>query len=120
MRYLAKLEPHNKERWLLRAIAEAPGQREARCDLAEYYYFKELWPQCYAAALSALAITDKSLSYLCESDAWTWLPHDYAAIAAYRMGIYGVALEQGRLAVQFAPYNQRLGENLIHYEGATR
>lgn len=120
MRYLAKLEPHNRERWLLRAIAEAPEQREARCELAEYYYTQKLWPQSYAAALSALAITDKSLSYLCESDAWSWLPHDQVAIAAYNMGLHRVALEHGRLAVQFAPYNERLGENLIHYEGAAQ
>lgn len=118
MRYLAKLEPDNRESWLLKAIAEAPEQREARCDLSQHYQDQGQWLQSYAMALSALEITEKPLVYLCEEDAWSWKPYDLIALALFKLGRYSEALQHGRKAVELAPYDKRLSDNLEHYEGA--
>lgn len=118
MRYLAKLEPDKTESWLLRAIAEAPGHREPRVDLANYYQQNQRWLDGYAMAKSALEITEKPLEYLCESDSWGYLPHDIIAVCSYRLQWHKEAVEQGRKAVELAPYIPRLHENLKFYEGA--
>lgn len=118
MRYLAKLEPIERESWLLKAIAEAPEQREARCDLAQHYQNQGQWLQSYAMAYSALEITEKPLVYLCEHDAWSFLPHDLIALAAFKLGKFAEALQHGRKAAELAPYDKRLSDNLEHYEGA--
>ena len=65
-----------------------------------------------------MAITEKPLEYLCEEDAWGFLPYDLAAICAYRLGHFEEALNFGREAVQLAPNIERLNENLKFYEGA--
>lgn len=118
MRYLAKLEEQERESWLLKAIAESPNSREPRVDLAEYYYSKSMWLDCYTIANSALRITKQPLEYLVESDAWGYLPHDLIAISSYNMDKYEEAVKHGQLAIKFAPWIERLKENLIHYEGA--
>lgn len=118
MRYLAKMDHENQESWLLKAIAESPISREPRVDLAEFYYSKGQWLDCYAVAHSALKITQQPLEYLVESDAWGYLPHDLIAISAYNLDNYKEALEQGLKAVELAPRLDRLKENLTHYEGA--
>ena len=116
MRYLAKLEIENTESWLLKAIAESPTQREARCDLAVLYGKQERWFESYALAKSALEIKEKPLFYLCEFDAWSYLPHDLMAIASYRLGNYEEAKIQGKIALDLAPFERRLRDNLGHYE----
>lgn len=118
MRYLAKLEESERESWLLKAIAESPNSREPRVDLAEYYYSKSFWLDCYTMAHSALRITQQPLEYLVESDAWGYLPHDLIAISAFNMGKFEEAISHGQRAVELAPWIDRLKENLIHYKGA--
>lgn len=119
MRYLAKLETHLTESWLLRAIAEAPTHREARVELAQFYHDNARWLDCYAMAKSALAITDQPLEYLCEPDAWGYLPHDLIALSSWWMGKQGEALEQGRKACELSPADERLAKNLHFYERGT-
>jgi len=118
MRYLAKMDSDNQESWLLRAIAESPISREPRVDLAEMYYSQGAWLDCYATAHGALKITQQPLEYLVEADAWGYLPHDLVAISAYNLGKFEEALEQGKKAIELAPWIERLKENLKHYEGA--
>lgn len=118
MRYLAKMEESSRESWLMKAIAESPNSREPRVDLAEHYYTKELWLDCYTTAKSALRITQQPLEYLVESEAWGYLPHDLIAISAYRLEKYEEAIEHGRIAAKLAPWIDRLKTNLEYYEGA--
>ena len=120
MRYLAKIEPQDREGWLQLAIEEAPGRREALVDMAKHQYEQENWPDCYAASISALSITEKPLEYLCEDFAWGEAPHDYAAIAAYRLGNYNEALKHGENAVKLAPNDERLNTNLQYYQEAVK
>lgn len=119
MRYLATLEPHRAEHWLLRAAAEAPHRREPWVDLARHYYTHHNWAACYGAALRALQITEKPLEYLCEADAWGYLPHDLAAIAAWHLRITDQAAQHGRDALAIAPHDPRLKSNLEHYREGT-
>ena len=118
MRYLAQLETGQTERWLLRATAEAPHRREPWVDLAQHYHDTNQWALCYAAALRALTVTEQPLEYLCEADAWGAKPHDLAALAAYRLGLYDQAHYHGGKALSIDPANERLAENMQHYTHA--
>ena len=119
MRYLAKLQPDQAERWLLKATAEAPHRREPWVDLAQHYHDQQQWPLSLAAALRALEVTEQPLEYLCEPDAWGARPHDLAAIAAHWLGLPPLAQRHGHEAVQADPTNERLQRNLTHYGNGT-
>lgn len=120
MRYLAKCEPENREVWLTQAVEECPNRREALVDLAQYYYDKQMWAQCYQASCNALLITDRPLEYLNEEHAWGCLPHDLAAISAYQLGNYKEAVEQGTAALNLSPQDERLQSNLVFYVNALK
>lgn len=121
MRYLAKIEKDKTEYWAQRAVEEAPGRREPLVDLAKYYYEKNDWPKCYDAASAALEIKEKPLEYLCEDEAWGFAPHDYKALAAFRIGKPREAVEHGTMALQLASdanEKKRLSSNLSFYVSA--
>jgi hypothetical protein len=123
MRYLAKIEKDKTEYWAQRAVEEAPGRREPLVDLAKYYYEKSDWEKCYDAAKAALEIKEKPLEYLCEDEAWGFAPHDYLAIAAFRIGKYKDSVEHGAMATQLVSdetEKQRLSSNLSFYVSALR
>lgn len=115
MRYLAKMTDDTEE-WLKKAIDQAPGRREALVDLAKYYYETNNWKSCLKFAEEALGIKEKPLEYLCEEFAWGAAPWDYAAIAAYNLGLTDIALEYGMKAVELSPTDERLQRNLIFYK----
>ena len=114
-RYLAKMVPHAADFHLYRAIAEDPTRRESWVDLALYYHNKHNWLGCRNAASMALAITEKPLDYLCEAEAWGWLPHDLMAIACHHLGDSDEAFSHGSEAVALNPNDERLKTNLTHY-----
>jgi tetratricopeptide (TPR) repeat protein len=105
------------ESWYHKAAAEAPHTREPWVALAKLYYEQHKWAESYGAATRALSITHKELVYTTEPASWGALPHDYAAIAAYRLGLKDVAIEQGSLALELEPEDGRLKENLAWYLG---
>jgi glycosyltransferase involved in cell wall biosynthesis len=115
MRYLAKMTDETED-WLKKSIAQAPGRREALVDLSQYYYKNGDWENCLKFAEEALDIKEKPLEYLCEEFAWGSAPWDFAAIAAYNLGITDVALEYGMKAVELSPTDERLQRNLIFYK----
>ena len=116
MRYLAKCEPGRKVDWLLRASLEAPGLREPWVDLAVAYREQGKWGPCYAAAMTALAITERELLYLTEGYAWGASPHDEAAQAAYYLGMYDEALRHGARALELDPISERMRSNMAFYQ----
>jgi glycosyltransferase involved in cell wall biosynthesis len=118
MRYLAKLEPHQKEQWLVKAHMEAPWRREALVELAQHLYETESWASCLHFSRKALEITEKPLDYLCEDFAWGWRPWDLAAISAYHMENYNEAYKYGNMALQLNPTDERLKTNLRYYSVA--
>jgi len=117
MRYLSKIEKDKTEYWATRAIQEAPGRREPHIDLAKYYYETSNWQLCYDAAVAALDIKERPLEYLNEAESWGYAPHDLCAIAAYHLGNFTVAVEQGQLALDLCPPEEktRLSSNLSFY-----
>lgn len=118
MRYIAKIDHKNAVKWLDQAISQAPGRREALVELAQSYYSSEDWEKCLAAARAALFIAEKPLDYLCEEFAWGYIPHDLAAISAYRLGHQEAALIHGTKALELRPTDDRLSTNLVYYRAA--
>lgn len=118
MRYLAKCDPLNAWWWLENATIECPERREAWVDMAQLDYDNEEWQDCLWAATRALQVTERPLEYLCEDRAWGPLPHDLAAIAAFKLGYYHEAEFHGVEAVKLSPYEDRLVENLQFYRKA--
>jgi glycosyltransferase involved in cell wall biosynthesis len=118
MRYISKMDDdYDITRWWLNlAIKEAPDRREAYVELAQHYYNHKEWSECLDIAQKALEITVKPLEYLCEEFAWGSAPWDYAAIAAYNLGLTDVALEYGMKAVELNPTDERLQRNLMYYK----
>jgi glycosyltransferase involved in cell wall biosynthesis len=115
--YVALGDQIAAEAWYHKAAAEAPHTREPWVALAKLYYEQHKWAESYGAAMRALSIKNKELVYTTEAASWGPFPHDYAAIAAYRLGMTEVAIEQGRLACELDPDDKRLQENLLWYTG---
>jgi hypothetical protein len=84
-------------------------------ELAQYYHDHHNWLSCRNAASQALGIAEKPLDYLCEAEAWGWLPHDLMAIASYRLGDKTTAWHHGGEAVRLNVNDDRLRENLKWY-----
>jgi glycosyltransferase involved in cell wall biosynthesis len=114
--YNSKGESDEAIRWNLRAAAESIGDREAWVELARLYYARQDWQGVLFAADKALAIKERPASYICEPFAWGFEPHDLKALAAYNLGLKKVALEQGELALSFAPNDERLKNNVNFYK----
>jgi tetratricopeptide (TPR) repeat protein len=115
MRYLAKTEPHHAVEWLTQAVNQAPGRREPLVELAQHYYHKQDWANCYKYSKEAIAIEEKPLDYLCEEFAWNELPWDLLALSAYHLGKKLEAVKYGKVALKYAPDNERLQRNLAYY-----
>jgi glycosyltransferase involved in cell wall biosynthesis len=115
-RYLYKIT--GDVAWLEQAVEEAPYRREGWVDLAFHYYDEGLWGECLKYASKALSIKEKPMEYLTEAFAWGDLPHDLAAIAAYRMGYFYEAQRRGMEAVKLSPYDDRLKSNYRVYAEA--
>jgi hypothetical protein len=98
--------------WFQRAVAEAPDTREPWCDLAKQCYLMSRWAESLGAALSCLAIQKRELLYTVDPEVWGWQPHDWASIAAWNLQMYDLAHEHAKKAVDLAPDNLRLRQNL--------
>lgn len=94
------------------AAMETPGHREPLVTLAQHYYEKADWQKCYEYALKALAITVHPMDYTCTPEAWGYLPHDLASIAAWNLRMYQESVEQAKLALERSPSDTRLKNNL--------
>ena len=91
MRYIARclraLEQDTEaERWLHRAVAEAPHLREPYMDYAQLLYTQERWYGLVDVLCAALAITERPRTYICEADAWGSLPYDLLSLAYAHLG----------------------------------
>lgn len=109
---LSTAEPDDKVFWLKMAALETPGHREPLTNLAQHYYNTQDWTNCYKYATNALKITVHPMDYTCTPEAWGYLPHDLASIAAWNLGMYKESLEQAELALSRNPNDDRLKNNL--------
>jgi glycosyltransferase involved in cell wall biosynthesis len=100
---------------LYRALLQDPCRRETLVALAQHYHDHAQWQACYQYANAALLITVKPLDYLCEADAWGWLPYDLAAISSWHLGYRHEAKTYGEQAALLNPGDDRLRANLAWY-----
>lgn len=101
--------------WYRRACAEAPHTREPWCELALACHRKRLWEECFAAASTALKITERQFVYTADPACWGARPHDLLAISAYALGMTELAQKHGQIAVDLEPNDARLVTNLALY-----
>jgi tetratricopeptide (TPR) repeat protein len=109
---LGTVDTDNRVYWLKCAALEVPSHREPHVELARYYYQKAEWQPCWEHAQKALAINTHPMDYTCSEEAWSWLPHDLAAIAAWNLGLKQEARTHAQQAVQALPTDTRLQNNL--------
>ena len=100
---------------LYRALMQDPCRRETLVALAQHYHDHANWQACRQFAETALGIRTKPLDYLCEADAWGWLPYDLAALACWHLGSKAAARFYGEQACRLAPTDSRLRTNLEWY-----
>ena len=112
--YSEKGNSHEALKWFRLAVAEAPGTREPWVELSVQCYRLNMWAESYAAAKSALQITDKALVYTMDPEVWGEKPWDYASIAAWNLGLKDEAINLCQKALELAPHDERIGRNL-HY-----
>lgn len=98
-------------KWARLAVAEAPGTREPWVELSMLCYQFKMWAEGYAAAKSALQITDKALVYTMDPSVWTEKPWDLASICAWNLGLKDEARHLLDKALEFAPTDNRLLSN---------
>jgi len=115
--YEALNNPVEREKSLLKAAMEAPETREPWVAMADMCYQQGRWPECYAYAMKAVNIKHRANNYTEDPNCWGWRPHDFAAIAAFRLGLKDAAIEQGKIAVELEPGDERLKNNLKFYLG---
>ena len=94
-------------------VIEAPNTREPWCEVAKLTYKRRHWAECYGAAMSALEVKERELVYTVDPEAWGALPHDYASIAAWNIGLKDQAIFHAKQAVSLNPDDERLQKNLI-------
>ena len=120
MRFLSRAaealgKPQEAEQWLLRACGEAPWLREPWLEASMLAAGRGAWSGSLFFAENALRITERGQSYINEPESWGARPYDLAALAAYRMGLFALAMEYGRQALEQEPDDARLRENLRFY-----
>lgn len=117
MRYIAKCcqakgDLKQTRLWLYRAVAECPRVREPYLQLAKLAYMQSDWPLCFLMVEKALAIKEKSGSYLHEPGSWGYSLYDLGAISCYWLELYEKAFEYAKTACEMEPQNERLKNNL--------
>lgn len=109
-------QPWEAERMFMLASMEAPNTREPWFELAALMYRQQRWSECYAFALKCISIADRELVYTVDPEVWGHQIHDYAAIAAYWLGMTKKAIHHGEFAAAFAPDDLRIQNNLLMYK----
>lgn len=103
-------------RWVRLACAEDPTIRENWHELAYACYQKNIWPECYGAAKTALSIEHNIAQHTYNPAAWGYLTHDLLALSAYNLKLKEEAVKHGQIAVDLAPHIERLKTNLKFYK----
>ena len=105
-------DTHQALKWFRLAVAEAPNTREPWVELSMQTYRLSMWAESYAAAKSALQITDKQAVYTMDPEVWGEKPWDLASVAAWNLGLKDEAVNLCQEALKFAPEDSRLLANL--------
>ncbi|MDR1066796.1 MAG: glycosyl transferase family 2 [Clostridiales bacterium] len=99
-------------RWYYKAVAEAPHLRDPYVEFSEMCYELKDWPMTFFLSEEALKIKEKSRTYVNMGYSWDYTPDDLCAIAAYRMNLFDKAFAHAKSALDYAPNDKRLQDNL--------
>lgn len=110
--YLEKGSTREARSWLFKAIAECPTVREPYLQMAKLGYIEHDWPLVYLMVEKGLGISERTGSYLAESESWGYGFYDYGAIACYHLKLYDRSYEYAQIAYNMEPSNERLKQNL--------
>ena len=90
--------------------------REPYLDYAALLHDNGNWAGTAYFADCALAVTERSESYLTDGEAWGALPWDYLSVALWHLGQVKAAEEACRRALDLEPDNERIKNNLAILE----
>lgn len=111
MRYLGKLDTRKLGHWLLKALDEADYRREIWCDLAEFYYHRQEWTNCYWASYNGIERGIRTGTYLDDPTVWGTKIYDVGSIACHWLGMQQQAVAWVEQAISMDPNDTRLQNN---------
>lgn len=113
----AELDGHIDEacRWLFRAIAEDNKHRDVYVELALTAYRLMDWHMVLFGACKALEITDIS-SGLGNEIAYGHVPYHLASLASSALGMFEMALNYAKQALELSPDDAQLRQNIKNIE----
>jgi glycosyltransferase involved in cell wall biosynthesis len=97
--------------WLYKAIAEAPGLREPYHDMAKALLAKDDFYGAIYFAEQGLKITQRTMSYINDKDAWGAGFHDVLSVAYWWIGDKARAMTHIKEALKYEPDNDRFLSN---------
>lgn len=97
--------------WLYKAIAEAPGIREPYHDMAKTLLAKDDFHGAIYFAEQGLKITQRTMSYINNKDAWGAGFHDVLSVAYWWIGDKARAMTHIKEALKYEPDNDRFLSN---------
>lgn len=115
---LALGQREEAERWMLRAVGEAPYLREPWLDLAQLCYEKKDWQGVLWLTGRALDIQERPRTYISEPAAWAEAPWDLASLGYFYTGRLEEARQAVEQALSFAPEDPRLRSNAALIQAA--
>ncbi len=123
MRYIArcfreKNDDGSAVSWLYRAIAEAPYLREPYTEMAKLMCSMENWEGTVFMAKEALKIKERPASYISDAECWGPKLYDLLSLGYYYSGRYEEALSAAKEALDIAPTDERLRNNVAIIESA--
>ncbi len=110
--YMEKGNLKQAKKWLYGAISECPKTREPYLHMAKLGYIEKDWPLVYLMVNEALKITERTYSYLIETNSWDFTFYDLGAICTYRLGLYDKSYDFAKKACEIDENNERLKQNL--------
>ncbi|MCL1842662.1 MAG: glycosyl transferase family 2 [Defluviitaleaceae bacterium] len=102
----------NCDAWFFRAIAECAYMREPYVEFAKSAYQRKDWHKVLYLTHEALKIKEKSRAFINKGYAWDHTPSDLAGIACYWLGLFSESARHFKKALEFAPDDKRLKDNL--------
>ena len=113
MRFISKCSSNygEKEKWLYRAIAEAPYLREPYIDMALLQYEVQNWYGIIYFCKKALIIKNNQKIYTNEPKAWDETPYDLLSLAYWNIQNYKESLFYINKAIELNPHNERIIKN---------
>lgn len=113
MRYIAACSKNlnEKEKWLNKAIAEAPYLREPYFDMACLQYDIKNWYGVVYFINKVLSIKQNQYIYTNDPNAWNEKPYDLLSIAYWNLNKYKESMEAITIACKYNSQNERLNKN---------